>query len=127
MVAVALNGIPRKVFERQFFAFWKHLLGRHQSGEKLSFAPKSTGAGIGNVRRVVDMTASEIHLLEDGRGYKSSATSAELEEDFWALAQEPDFDRASLVELQKRLGIRNLVEFKRDMCEQFRTWCDSGA
>lgn len=121
------NGMPRAEFDQRFSAFWKHLLELHRSGEKLSFAPRSTGAGIGNVRRVIDMTPSEVHLLEDGRGNNSMATRAQIEEDFWALAQEPDFDRASVAELRKRFGIKNFVEFKRDMYEQFRAWCRSRA
>jgi hypothetical protein len=116
----------RAAFEASFDRYWRSLLKRFVSGEELFFAPRRVADRVGNRRRVVHMEDNFIHLAEEGpRGHSRQFDRGELETDFWKLSQDPTFDRELLPVLRGRHDVRYLVEFKRDMFEQFRSFSAS--
>ncbi len=108
-------------YDERFARYWQCLLERFRNGTRLEYAPKEISPGKGNSRHVEGMDEGTMWLRETApRGGQSKCLMTELRDDFWKLSQDPDVENKALPSLRQQHGIKNLIEFKRHMFEEFR-------
>lgn len=111
------SGCPKdKVeFHVAFKRFWEWIMEELSARREVLFTPHR-----GNPRRVSCITSDILYLVETTeRGGGSQCGRIELRNDFIKLANDTNLRSDSLQNIRRRHGIRNFVEFKRDMFEQF--------
>lgn len=105
----------RQTFQAAFRRFWAFLIEERSNGREVVFAPHD-----GNPRRITRIAGDVMYLVETTkRAGGSSCTRIELRNDFAKLVSDPGWRSLSLQDVRIRHGIKNLVEFKRDMFESF--------
>jgi len=114
------------VYNELFDKYWQSLLERFRDGERLEYSPREVSPGKGNARRIEYADERMIVLRETTpRGHQSICLRTELRDDFWKLYQDPDVAVKSLPLLRRQHGIKNLVEFKRHLFQDFRDFAKS--
>lgn len=110
-----------KLFDELFARYWQWLLDRFRSGTRLEYSPKDESPGKGNPRCVEDMDEGKMQLRETRAGRRhSECLMTELRDDFRKLSQDPEVDHQKVRVLGRKHDIKNWVEFKRHMFEEFR-------
>ena len=108
-------------YDELFARYWQWLLERFRNGERFEYAPREVSPGKGNPRRVEYMDEEVIRLRETtSRGLLGTCLMTQLRDDFWKLCQDPEVENKPLSMLRQQHGIKNFVEFKRHMFEEFR-------
>jgi hypothetical protein len=111
-------------YNELFDRYWQWLLERFRNEIRVEYSPREVSPGKGNMRRV-EYVDEKIMLLREtkettSRIHQSKCLRTELRDDFWKLYQDPEVDNKLLPVLRKQYHIKNLVEFKRHMFEEFR-------
>jgi hypothetical protein len=101
--------------------YWQWLLERFRQGTTLEYSPREVSPGKGNPRRVEYMDEEVIRLRKTtSRGLHGTCLMTQLRDEFWKLCQDPEVENKPLSLLRQQYGIKNFVEFKRHMFEEFR-------
>lgn len=109
------DGSADAAFQAAFKRFWVALMEERSSGREVIFTPHS-----GNPRRITRITSEMVYLAETTeRAGASNCGRIELRSDFAKLVRDPTWRNTSLKDVRSRHGIKNLIEFKRDMFERF--------
>jgi hypothetical protein len=102
-------------FQAAFKRFWAFLTEERANRREVIYS--SYG---GNPRRITRIAGDVIYLVETTkRAGASSCTRIELRNDFAQLVNDPNWRNSSLQQVRAKHGIKNLVEFKRDMFDHF--------
>jgi len=96
-------------------SYWMLLLARYREGIPVIFEPYD-----GNPRQIEKMDERVMFLRETtDRAGASTCPIEEFRKDLWSLTQDPHDQSESMRDRAHRLGIKNYVEFKRDMFDHF--------
>lgn len=119
------NSVSNELFNELFDKYWRWLRNRFNSlgnGRRIFYSPMN-----GNSRYIESMNHEIIKMKEASeRSFGGEAKKNELQEDFYKLCCDPEIgirDSQNRIKeirkLAKKHDIKNLVEFKREIFEEF--------